>query len=235
MNGGYQTGDRQIVSRFEIPAAALAATEPPSACCRYHGGIVGVEPRGSYAHPCHSRQPLFELCNQAPVTRHPASNHCLTVTTGFDGMRRLGHQNLDGCVLEGARKIRTAVRAGLPLGARLFLSHLSQHCGLQAAERERVPIRPLSFELLEHRAGQSDLSWSASPRKPLERGAAWIPKTQKIGDLVERLPSGIVQSLSKKVVLTPSRHIEKHGMTATHQESDERRLQQWIFERWREE
>src|SRR5215203_1075098 len=235
MNGGYQTGNRQIVSRFEVPAATLPVTEPPGACCRYHGGIVGVEPRGSYAHPCHSRQPLFELCNQAPVARHPASDHRLAITARFNGMCRLGHQDLDRCILEGACKVRAPVSRGPRLACRVILSHFSQHCGLQAADGERVPIRPLSFELPEHWAWQSDLTRSPTPRESLEGATAGITKTQEISDLVERLSRGIVQRLSKKVVLTPSGHIEKHRMTATHQQSNERRFQQRIFQSWREQ
>src|SRR4051812_25570994 len=102
--------EREVVARFQIQPAPLPAAKPPGTSCRDHGGIVCVEPRGSYAHPGLSRQPLAQRADQSPVARDAAAYDGNAVPRRFDGMGRLRDQYSNRRILKCPRDI--GIRVG---------------------------------------------------------------------------------------------------------------------------
>src|SRR3954469_24029239 len=102
-----EPGEREIVARLQIPPTPLAACEPPGPCCRDHRGVIGIEPRGSYAHRGLSRQPRAETGGECTIAGHASTDHGSRVSDRLDRMSALCDEHLQSGVLEGAGQVRS--------------------------------------------------------------------------------------------------------------------------------
>ena len=168
---------------------------------------------------------MFVACRTHALTQpgvgdHPAAQEDRPDAVRGGGLDRLGHLDIDHGFLERRRQI-----GNVQLAPRVALGlHVPHDRGLQAAQGEiqiaRAHHRPREF----HRVGIAVLG------EPVERGAAREPQAHRARDLVEGLPRGVVERLPEKFVPVLGRHVDKHRVTARHDQSDVRRVRVTVLQ-----